>query len=200
MRPKKEKPKRESGLKRLNPNLREPSQPPFSINADEDFTFGYSNFESEYDKLSSIQRKKKKEPVAYLVWYKDRPELNYISFQVETNIRIDRARDRARAEANRYLRDTNPEFSKKQNYYDIYMMSRGKRVPQFDKYYKTKKIPIKELMKIGFTFSCIFCHEHRFGIEDYENHKCFIMEGEGSVNPFTEGVLLCYNCYRKLIK
>lgn len=198
MRKKKEKPLRESGLKRLNPKLRENPSPFPDVNVD--IGGGYSSFESEYEKLSSVQRKKRKEPVAYLVWFKDRPELNYISFQVETNKRIDRARDRARAEANKYLRNTYPEFTAKQSYYDIYMMSRGRRMPQFDKYYATKRVPIKELMKVGFTYSCAFCHEHKFSIEDYENHRCFIMDGDGAINPFTQGVLLCYNCYKKLSK
>ena len=193
----KKKPLRESGLKRLNPKLREFHTPLPDMNIDEGG--GYSTFEAEYDKLSAIQRKKRKEPVAYLVWFKDRPELNYISFQVETNRKIDRARDRARAEANKYLRETFPEFTAKQNYYDIYMMSRGKRIPQFDKYYQTKRIPIKELMKAGFTYSCAYCHKDKFGIEDYENNRCFIMEGDGFVNPFTQGVILCYNCYKKLL-
>jgi hypothetical protein len=198
----KEIPKRESGLKRLNPKLRS-SEPQILLPIDslnDEILNDYPKFESAYDKLSSIQRKKRKEPVAYLVWYKDRPELNYISFQVETPKHIDRARDRARAEANRYLRSTNPEFAQKQNYYDIYMMSRGKRVPQFDKYYETKRVPIKELMKIGFTYSCAFCHNHRFNLEDYDNYKCYVVEGENTLNPFTNGILLCYNCYKKLLK
>lgn len=193
------KPQRVSGLKRLNPELRTQPTP---INTDIDLTefSTYESFEEEYERISSLQRKKRKEPVAYLVWFKDRPELNYISFQVETNIRIDRARDRARAEANRYLRATYPEFTSKQNYYDIYMMSRGKRIPQFDKYYKTKRVPIRELLKIGFEYSCTFCHKDKFNNSDYENGRCFIVEDEMFLNPFTTGIILCYNCYKKLTK
>jgi hypothetical protein len=192
------KPKRESGLKRLNPSLRKPKKP-FDFEQETNFVT-YENFEQEYEKLSSVQRKKRKEPVAYLVWFKDRPELNYISFQVETNRRIDRARDRARAEANKYLRETYPEFTDRQSYYDIYMMSRGRRIPQFDKYYATKQVPIRELLKIGFSYSCALCHKYNFKFEDYENGRCFIVEGEGCVNPFTNGILLCYKCYKTLTK
>lgn len=191
----KKKPERYSGLKRLNPELRTPM-----TNMDVDLSefASYKNFEQEYEKISSVQRKKRKEPVAYLVWFKNRPELNYISFQVETPHRIERARDKARAEANKYLRETYPEFADTQSYYDIYMMSRGKRAPQLDKYYKNKKVPIRELLKINFTYPCAFCHKGDFNNEDYENGKCFIVEDEGSINPFTEGIILCYNCYKLL--
>lgn len=194
---KKEKPKRESGLKRLNPTLRTSPADNFSFEELEaETTCNYEEFKNEYSKL----REKRKKKVAYLVWFKDRPELNFISFQVETDIRIDRARDRARAEANRYLRNTYSEFANKQSYYDIYMMSRGKRIAQFDKYAERGKVPIRELLSVGFKYPCAFCHKHNFTIDDYENHRCYIIENEYNLNPFTDGIIICYNCYKALTK
>lgn len=130
---------------------------------------------------------------AYKVLFKDHPDLIYISFKGN--------RDKAIYEGCKYFRD---------NFYPTFMgeglmeevtKAQALRVPELDKFAGDRKVPIPDLMKImGFTFPCSVCGEHNFTYELYEIGACFIVEGEGDLNAFTSGYVLCYDCYKKYIQ
>ena len=138
----------------------------------------------EANKLGALDKLK-----AYLVTFKDHPNLMYISFALTA--------DKARAEAQRYIRDT---------FYAGYSIdgcpvslkeTRTKRMKDLDKYKRLGKVPIPDLMKAGLTFRCSSCGSVELGYQDYAAKRCFIVEGEGDLNPYTNGYVFCYHCYKK---
>lgn len=79
--------------------------------------------------------------------------------------------------------------------------ARTKRIYEFDKYGENGKVPIPMLMKeLDIKFACSNCHKQVFSYTDYEAGRCFIVEGEGDTNEFTEGRVLCYYCHKKLVE
>lgn len=148
-----------------------------SVDYRRDIYFQVNNL-SEIDKLK-----------AYIVTFKEHPNLLYVAFSLN--------REKAEAEAQRYMRDV---------YYSMYSITdcpislkeaHGLRAKNLDKYKTTGKIPIPELMKEGLTFPCCGCGKYNFDLVDYETKRCFIVEGEGDLNPYTNGSVFCYNCYKK---
>lgn len=138
----------------------------------------------EVNKLGELKKIK-----AFKVRFKDHASLFFIAFTTRA--------DKARAMAQRYMRDT---------YYPTHTINgcpislqetRANRVKEFDKYKETGKIPIPALMKYGIGFSCSACGKFNFNYEDYKNNRCYIVEGEGDLNPFTKGYLFCHSCYHK---
>ena len=75
--------------------------------------------------------------------------------------------------------------------------SRGYRAPEFDEYKVTGKIPITALMKNGVSFSCSCCNKFKFTYDDLLLKKCFIIEGEGDINSYTLGTVVCFDCYKR---
>lgn len=137
---------------------------------------------------------------AFKITFKDQPDLVFISFQPKE---LGKATTRARARwsACKYFKDSmHPSFQKRDDCKAELRQTVTKRIHDFDKYGTRGKVPIPELMKhIGATFPCSICGKDNFNFEDYKIGRCFIAEGEGDINPFTDGLILCYNCYKKYI-
>ena len=138
----------------------------------------------EANKLGTIEKLK-----AYMVTFVNHPHLLYLSFALTA--------DKARAQAQKYMRDT---------YYPTYSIdgcpislreTRTKRIRELDKFKHLGKVPIPDLLKTGLTFKCSSCGNFDFDYDDYTAKKCFVVEGEGDLNPFTNGYIFCYNCYKK---
>ena len=105
---------------------------------------------------------------------------------------------KARYRGGRYFNaHYHPDFMGK---FDIRMINQLgiNRRPELDQYFLEGQAPIPQLLKAGFTFPCACCHEHAFTLEDYENKRCFVLEGEGNPIDFAKGFVLCYSCYQKL--
>lgn len=160
------------------------------LNQEDDIDFStfidpYIEIKQNYEHIA-----KKRLPKCFSVTYRTVPDALYISFGTK---------DKCKGEATKFFRDNfHPAFMgtdwKKQH-----TEARAIRQPQLDKYFKEKKVPIPEVMKLGATFPCSICGKENFTLKDYENKRCFIVEGEGDVNPFTLGHIVCYNCYKKYI-
>ena len=158
----------------------------------------YTNFsEADNDKLKSLQDalpfyiKKRPKKKAFLVTFKDRTDLAYITFAL--------TRGKARWYACKYFRDLLiPEFQRDKGYSAQLRFTVTKRVQNFDKYAEKGRVPIPILMKeLNFKFPCSICGKELFSLKDYEAGRCFVLEGEENLNEFTEGIILCYNCYKK---
>lgn len=151
----------------------------------------YTNFKEDYAR-SLYAIKKRERVVPYKVTFVDDKSLIFIAFEQN--------KDKAKGTAVKYFRDNfHPDFMGS-DWKKRYNKARAVVVPQFSPYIKTKKIPIPELMTLGISFPCTSCGEQDFKLEDYENKRCFIVEGEGDLNEFTSGFILCYNCYRQYLK
>ena len=141
----------------------------------------------------ALQKQYKNAGKAFKVTFKDQPDLIYIAFK--------KAREKAVYEACKYFKEA---------FYPTFMGSgadeemkqaRATRVQELDKFALKGKVPIPELMRImNFTFPCSVCGKDNFNYEDYEIGRCFMLEGEGDLNPFTSGYVLCYDCYKKYIQ
>ena len=81
---------------------------------------------------------------------------------------------------------------------NIMHSARAYRIPEFDKYALTERVPIPELMKAGFKFSCACCHQYTFDYSAYEARACFIFEEGTNPIPYAEGFVVCHECYKKL--
>ena len=82
---------------------------------------------------------------------------------------------------------------------ETYLRLRAYRCPAFDKYYMTKQVPIKVQLKHGLKYKCAICRsKHEFSYEDLEKGYCHVVYDGYNVNPYTEGYVICNNCYRRL--
>lgn len=140
--------------------------------------------------LSKFLKQQMPKDKAYKVTFKGYPELLYISF----------TKDRVKAvyDGYKYFKDNfYPPFLTGKDT-DFMRCGKAHRVPEFDKYCHDKRVPITELMKVvGLTFCCSCCGNDNFDLSDVEKGRCFLVEGEGDVNDFTKGLVLCYSCYKK---
>lgn len=165
-------------------------QTPFSKLDLSKYTKPKSTLAEAYEQALKQQISKYK---ARKITFKDHSDLIYISFKP--------TKEKAIYEACKYFQES---------FYPTFMgdgiseeMKHGKahRVQEFDKYGIEGVIPIPELMKVmDFKFPCSVCGKDNFDYEDYEIGRCFIVEGEGNLNPFTKGYILCYECYKKYIQ
>ena len=150
-----------------------------------DFMGLYSSFGSNYGKqYSSLVSK-----FCYLVTYTTIPGLLYVAF--ESN------KDRAKGTATKYFKlSKHPEFDgNKWRFTHINARAILKR--DWDKYAMTGKIPVMELLDLGASFPCYCCGRGLFTYNDLKKKKCCIVEGEGELNPFTQGFLICKECEKK---
>ena len=160
------------------------------LNQEDDIDFSafinpYIEIEKDYQELAQ-----KKRPKCYTITYKSVPNALYIAFGTK---------DKCKGEATKFFRDNfHPAFMGN-SWRKLHPEARAIRQPQLDKYYKEKKVPIPEVMKLGATFPCSICGKENFTLKDYEDKRCFLVEGEGDVNLFTSGHIVCYNCYKKYI-
>ena len=137
-----------------------------------------------YAPLHRIEKNK-----AFRVTFTDHPEYLYIAFTP--------TREKARAEAQKYIRDT---FYPAHGINDCPVTlkeTRAKRISELDEYAQEKRAPIPELMKAGLHFSCCGCGKINFNYEDYATRRCFIVESDGDVVPYAKGMVFCYSCYHK---
>ena len=127
---------------------------------------------------------------AFLVSNVDFPQYIYVAF-CET-------RERARAESISYVIRNFYPFTAYDKCPVKFAKARAKRLPDFDKYRDTKRIPVLELLKAGFELPCSICGKQKFNYGDYVARRCFIVEGEGNANEYTDGLLACSYCYNQL--
>lgn len=79
-----------------------------------------------------------------------------------------------------------------------YIDIRVKRIKAFDKYQNTKKVPIEELLQMGWWFYCGgFCSEE-INQDNIDSKKAFIVKGDKDFNDWVEGDVYCEACYEKL--
>ena len=144
-------------------------------------------FLKEYEKLFKKSTKRR----AYKVTFKNVKDLFFISFQ-EGNFAS--AKYKATWEAVKYFQDNfHPVFLSENMLYQ----TRVHRIPELDEFYKEGKVPIATLMKrLNTTFPCKACGKGKFDYEDYEMKRCYVTE-EFDLHPFTKGIILCKDCFRK---
>ncbi len=155
-----------------------------------EFIQPYTKFENELkEHLYFIKNKAKLK--AYIITCVGIPEIFFIAFAEN--------RDKAKSKAVKYYRDTvfHPEFTGNA-WKKTYTKLRRNRCSSFDKYAKEGKVPIQEILKLGASFNCAICGKHTFTEADYDKHKCFILEGDGDYNSYTQNLIICYDCKRKL--
>lgn len=153
-----------------------------------EFTVPYKELQQEYER---IKRARLSKGTPYMVTYVGIPNLMYLAFA--------KNKDRAKGMATKYFKENfYPEFMGK-GWREQHLKARTKVIQEFRKYDLTGKVPIPDLMKVlNLTFPCSCCHQYNFNYEDYENHKCYIMEDMFDLNDFTKGCILCRDCYKKL--
>ena len=150
----------------------------------------YNKLQKEYEKI--LHKEIKKQRKAYRLVFKNHPDLFYISFN--------KSRESAKYEAARYFKSIFHPFFTGENYSVEMLQCRAYRVQEFDQYALKGVIPIPALLKVsGISLPCSVCRKGHFDYSDWEQEKCFIVEGEGNLNPFTKGYLLCYDCYKKYL-
>lgn len=150
----------------------------------------YKDFNEEYMKML-LKANLKKTPRAYKVTFKNNPSLVYISFKAQ--------RKSALWEACEYFKNNmHPDFLV--DFIKMLSSSRGYRIQNLDKYAQEGRAPIPELLKNAkITLPCSVCGKYSFTYEDYIHDKCFIVEGEGDMLPYTKGYILCYHCFKRHI-
>ena len=126
---------------------------------------------------------------AYYITFDNHPEYTYVAFAL-TN-------EKAKAEAQRYIRDTYYPLSTIDACPVSLKEARSKRMPEFDEFKHSGKIPINRFLKEGFKVKCCVCGKFEFDYNDYMAKRCFIVEGEGDLTPYLNGYLFCYSCYHK---
>ena len=155
------------------------------------FTEGYKDIQEEYKKF--LCKTKGIGEKAYRITYKDQPDIFCVVFVENKN--------KAKSAGYKYFKDSFHPYFTCNSYFHISKNCRMKRCPDLDKYWKTGKIPIPDLLKAtGRKLPCSVCGKDHFDYSDYEIGRCFVLEGEGSINSFIDGYILCYECYRKYIK
>lgn len=155
-----------------------------------EFIKPYEDFQKDYE---SILRKNKSRKRAFKVIFKDQPDLLYLTFS--------KSRDKAKGEAVTYFKNNfHPAFIGR-SWRNEFGQARAYQVPELDKYSKEGKVPVPDLMKyLDASFCCSVCGNHTFKYSDYENGRCFVIEGEGDINEITKGIVVCYDCHRKYFK
>lgn len=150
----------------------------------------YSKIQKEYERI--LHKEIQRENRAYRVVFKNHPDLFYIAFKG--------SREGAKYEASKYFKSIFHPFFTGEDYSKEMLQARAYRVQGLDKYALKGIIPIPELLKVtGITLPCSVCGKDHFDYSDYEIGRCFIIEGEGNLNPFTQGYILCYDCYKKYV-
>lgn len=139
-------------------------------------------FETEYRKM--LKNKK----LAYIVYFKNCPTEFFIAFQPC------KKRDTGRYQACKYFQAIgHPVIGVN---HESYYRSTDRRIPAFDRYADSGRVPVWELLRLGVAYHCARCNKGPFFYEDYKNNKCFAIEDEGNLNPFTKGIIVCPECKR----
>lgn len=153
--------------------------------------YSIRQIEGEYKRI--LQKSIQREHRAYRVVYKNHPDLLFIAFAKE--------REPAKYQASKYFKDIFHPFFTGEGYSEEMLNSRAYRVKELDEYGLKGVVPIPKLLQVlDISMSCSICKKGNFTYSDYIQGECFIIEGEGNLNPFTKGYLLCHECYKKYIK
>jgi hypothetical protein len=181
-----EKPKRRS-------TLSDPLDLYNTLDFDE-FTKPYQELAVDYGRnLYTVKRKVHGD--AYMVTFTDDPSLFFISFASY------KERDKVRYAAIKYFHQAHhPDFITRDQTNGKYKYARRHRCPDLDRYADEKRVPIWEVMKLGVPVPCAMCLKHQFTYEQYLAKKCFVIEEGVKANIYTKGVVLCYDCYKKLVE
>ena len=152
----------------------------------------YEDFRKEYTDTLYLIRNRINKKRAYVVTYTDDPTLFYVAFEAN--------RYKAKGAATKYFRDNyHPDFSGNKWCLEKFTKARAHSFPPFNKYADECKVPIPELMRyFDISFPCSFCGKHNFTLQSHEAKTCHIIEGEGDLNIFTKGFIICNDCYKKL--
>lgn len=150
----------------------------------------YKGLQKEYERI--LHKEIQRENRAYRVVFKNHPDLLYIAFCGN--------RGSAKYQASRYFKSIFHPFFTGENYSEEMLKCNAYRVKELDKYALKGTIPIPELLKAtDTTMACSVCGKDHFDYSDCEIGRCFIVEGEGDLNPFTKGYILCYDCHKKYL-
>ena len=126
---------------------------------------------------------------AFIVTFNNHPAYTYIAFT--------KTRDKARAAGQKWVRDNFfPTYSTNECPVSL-KEATARRLKELDQYARKGQAPIPAILKIGMQFTCSICGKDHFDYSDYEIKRCFIIEGEGDVVPYAEGMIVCYDCYKK---
>lgn len=157
----------------------------------ESFVKPYVDIKEGYENCNKLLlRREQKKFRCWVITFKTVPDVLYVAFG---------DKDKCKGEATKYFRDNyHPAFLDK-SWKSCYTEARAIRHAELDKYYVEKKVPIPEIMKLGASFPCSICGKENFTLKEYEGKRCYIVEGEGDVNTFTKGYVLCYNCYKNYL-
>lgn len=79
-----------------------------------------------------------------------------------------------------------------------YQELRANRAPDFDKYAESKKVPIQELLKMSWYFSCKKCGEECLDQDSIDNGEAFIIDSDYCASDFVKGSLICAYCKKQL--
>lgn len=151
----------------------------------------YKGIQKEYERI--LHKEIQRENRAYRVVYKNHPDLLFIAFCGN--------REAAKYQSSKYFKESFHPFFTGENYRKEMLNCRAYRVQELDKYALGGVIPIPELLRVlKVSLPCSVCGKDHFDYSDYEIGRCFIVEGEGDLNPFTKGYILCYECHKKYLK
>lgn len=79
-----------------------------------------------------------------------------------------------------------------------YIDIRVNRAPDFDKYAESKKVPIQELLNIGWWFYCSGLCSREISQDDIDAKEAFIIDDQKGFNTFVKGDVICAECKKKL--
>jgi hypothetical protein len=150
----------------------------------------YKKLQKEYEDI--LNKKLKREHRAYRIIFNNHPDLLFIGFGAN--------RGSVKWKASKYFRDSfNPFFSGEDANRKM-LECHAYRVQELDKYGLVGIIPIPELMRVlDVSMPCSVCKKENFTYSDYKEGNCYVIEGEGNLNQFTKGYLLCHDCYKKYL-
>lgn len=150
----------------------------------------YKGLQKEYERI--LHKEIQRENRAYRVVFKNHPDLLYIGFGGN--------RGTVKYKASKYFKEVFHPFFTGEDYSKEMLKCHAYRVQEFDKYALKGLIPIPELLKtLDISMSCSVCKKEHFTYSDYIKGNCYIIEGEGNLNPFTKGYILCSSCHKKYI-
>ena len=75
---------------------------------------------------------------------------------------------------------------------------RAKRIKDFDKYADSKKVPIEELLKLGWCFYCGGLCGAEITQDNVDAKEAFVARRREDFNDFVDGDVYCDRCKAKL--
>lgn len=75
---------------------------------------------------------------------------------------------------------------------------RAKRIKDFDKYADSKKVPIEELLKLGWWFYCAGLCSAEITQDNIDAKEAFVVRRREDINNFVDGDVYCDKCKAKI--